>query len=227
MYKQTEKTKMTNRITSGVLAFVMFVGLFLSWPLGSMAAAAEPDYAQVAVEPEVIEPVVVAPVVEPVVVVGDVMDVWDGSVANGFGGGSGTAANPYRIYTGAQLAYLAATTNAGNTYENEYFLLMNDIDLNGIEWDPIGYTDIVGVEKDFRGAFDGGYHEIFGMAIHVPQHASAGLFGYMEDGYATIKNLGVMDFEISGTFSGRDYYAIGGIAGWISGDVSMQSEKAM
>lgn len=34
-------------------------------------------------------------------------DVWDGSVADAFGGGSGTEGDPYLISNGAQLAKLA------------------------------------------------------------------------------------------------------------------------
>ena len=43
-------------------------------------------------------------------------NVWDGSVALAFAGGTGTAENPYQIATGAQLAYLASSVNSGETY---------------------------------------------------------------------------------------------------------------
>ena len=61
-------------------------------------------------------------------------DVWDGAVATAFSGGNGSEASPYQISTGAELAFLAKQVNSGNTYENESFILTNDIDLNNIEW---------------------------------------------------------------------------------------------
>ncbi len=50
-------------------------------------------------------------------------DVWDGTVATEFAGGTGTESDPYLIETGAQLAYLAQQTNQGyflNSGQNLY-----------------------------------------------------------------------------------------------------------
>ena len=104
-------------------------------------------------------------------------DVWDGTVATAFAGGSGTAENPYEIATGAQLAYLAETmwnaysqganspiisstgersTDAKplyNAYTGVYFKLTSDIDLNNKEWTPIGSYAV-----RFNGNFDGNGH---------------------------------------------------------------------
>ena len=57
-------------------------------------------------------------------------DAWDGSVADGFGGGSGTRLDPYIIKTPAELAYFAKTVSDGDDYEDEYIELSNDIVLN-------------------------------------------------------------------------------------------------
>ena len=80
-------------------------------------------------------------------------DVWDGSVATDFASGTGTEADPYQIATAAQLAYLAQQVNAGNQYEGQYFKVTNDLDLNDLEWTPIGNGTY-----DFSGFFDGGEH---------------------------------------------------------------------
>ncbi|HHU87480.1 MAG: hypothetical protein ACOX86_12265, partial [Pelotomaculaceae bacterium] len=40
--------------------------------------------------------------------------LWDGSVATGFAGGTGTEADPYLISNGAELAYFAQQVNSGN-----------------------------------------------------------------------------------------------------------------
>ena len=39
------------------------------------------------------------------------INVWDGSTAAAFAGGTGTAEDPYQIANGAQLAYLASSVN--------------------------------------------------------------------------------------------------------------------
>ena len=65
-------------------------------------------------------------------------DIWDGSIATSFAGGDGSETAPYEISTGAQLAFFAKQVNSGNTYANKYFILTNNIDLNNIEWTPIG-----------------------------------------------------------------------------------------
>lgn len=89
-----------------------------------------------------------------------VTDVWDGSVAAFFAKGNGSSEKPYEISTGAELAYLAAQVNAGNPYENTHFVLKNDIDLNSLEWTPIGN----GINS-FSGTFDGGEHTLKNLSI--------------------------------------------------------------
>ena len=65
------------------------------------------------------------------------INVWDGSTAAAFAGGTGTAKDPYQIANGAQLAYLASSVNNGETYEEKNFVLTANIDLNGLPWTPI------------------------------------------------------------------------------------------
>ena len=67
--------------------------------------------------------------------------IWDGSIAAGFAGGSGTEDDPYLISNGSELAYLAQQVNSGNSYENVHFKLTNDIYLNDTtDWDLWGTT---------------------------------------------------------------------------------------
>ena len=65
------------------------------------------------------------------------MAAWDGSIATAFAGGTGTESDPYQIANGAQLAYLASSVNSGETYEDKYFVLTANINLNGLPWTPI------------------------------------------------------------------------------------------
>ena len=67
--------------------------------------------------------------------------IWDGSIAAGFAGGSGTEDDPYLISNGSELAYLAQQVNSGNRYENVHFKLTNDIYLNDTtDWELWGTT---------------------------------------------------------------------------------------
>ncbi|MGN0414711.1 MAG: hypothetical protein ACI4FX_04395 [Agathobacter sp.] len=121
-------------------------------------------------------------------------DVWDGSVASSFAGGSGTEEDPYQIATGAQLAYFAKVVNATaystNDYANAYYILTADIDLNNKTLGPIGkgtYT------KDcFNGYFDGNNMTISNLT------SSYGLF-YKVGGDVTIKDLTLANVDISST----------------------------
>ncbi len=127
-------------------------------------------------------------------------DVWDGSVAGSFGGGDGTEASPYLIYTGAELAYLAQSVNAGNTYSGKYFKLMNDIDLAGFEWTPIGMGTSYNNDfssKAFQGNFDGCGKTVTNLKINSTTLYNAGLFGVIYN--AHIHSLAVTNADVKNT----------------------------
>ena len=164
-----------------------------------------------------------------------VVDVWDGSIATGFAGGSGTESDPYLISTGAQLAFLARAINSSNnkksnTYYNKYYKLTNSIDLNGLEWDPIGcyYWDSYNSVKycAFQGNFNGNDYEVSNFKITTPEPRKSyyryfGLFGYVN---GKIENLGVVNFEIDITKS--EGINIGGLVGYVSSDGMVSNSYA-
>ena len=121
---------------------------------------------------------------------------WDGTVAETYAGGNGTAENPYQIATPQQLALLAQQSFDGTGSEAHYILL-NDICLNDeggtLEWPMIGREGQQNSPKYFRGVFDGNGHIIKGMYVNE-YHVNSGLFG-ITDG-AVIKNLTVDDSRI-------------------------------
>ena len=81
--------------------------------------------------------------------------VWDGrTVASSYAGGIGSAADPIRIATAAQLKLFANDVNSGRKYEQVHFVLTTDIDLNSHEWVPIGNAG----NNVFNGYFNGGGH---------------------------------------------------------------------
>ena len=127
--------------------------------------------------------------------------VWDGT-ASVWTTGSGTESDPYQIQTAQNLAYLAQSVNAGNSYAGQYFIQTDDINLNKKEWTPIGG------ENKFEAQFDGANHKIKGIKVSTAKDYS-GLFGYSTN---VIKNLSVL-----GSISGGKYS--GGISGYSSGDI--------
>ena len=149
-------------------------------------------------------------------------EVWDGSVASSFDGGSGTESDPYLISNGAQLAKLAQDVNGGNHYSGKYFKLTNDIWLNNTDgwrnwgantsglnkWTAIGYFDNNRIA--FAGTFDGDGHTVRGLYINNnTEDKSQGLFGYI-DYQATIKNL-----KIAESLVYSKYENVGAIVGYV------------
>ena len=127
---------------------------------------------------------------------------WDGTtVAESFAGGQGTEAEPYRIGTAAQLAYLAKTVNEKTDYTGVYFTQTADIDLGEKSRTPIG-----GAQGSFKGIYDGGGFSVTGLncdmiAAEGNAKEYAGLFGSASG--ATIRNLRVTGSRVrSNKFAG-------------------------
>lgn len=122
-------------------------------------------------------------------------DVWDGTTASGFAGGTGMENDPYQINTAAELAYFAKSVNDGKWYDGEYIILKNNINLNNQEWTPIGNHS-----NSFRGNFDGRNHTVTGMRISNSSADYVGLFGECTkfNVNSAIKNITVKDSVICG-----------------------------
>lgn len=145
-------------------------------------------------------------------------DVWDGTTASGFAGGTGMENDPWLIENAEQLAYLAQQVNKGKDYQRVHFRLVSDLDLSGKEWTPIG-TD----GNPFWGGFDGGGHTIIGMKITGKEASYVGLFGECHNfttASSYIKSVTVKGANISGkSFVG----AIAGVGANISDCYSIEN----
>ncbi len=130
-------------------------------------------------------------------------EVWDGSVAESFAGGSGTAEAPYLIANGAQLAHFASMVNSGQTSINGKLtadILLNDIS----DWENWGstapahtWTPIGSVSQPFTGTLDGDGHSVSGIYINSGTDYQ-GLVGVLGSG-GTLQNLGVKASYIKGS----------------------------
>lgn len=150
--------------------------------------------------------------------------VWDGTTAASYDGGNGTAANPYKIATGAQLSKLCGSS--GGATAGQYFKLTDDIMLNDIS-NPAWRSTARGwkstsnyLEYDFSGNFDGNGHVISGIYINnASDNRMGGLFPSLRSS-AVVENVGITDSSI--TFTGATSFA-GGIAGASDGSFTIRN----
>lgn len=153
---------------------------------------------------------------------------WDGSIATAFAGGTGTESDPYQIANGAQLAYLASEVNKGQKYENSYFVLTADINLNNKDWTPIAnsFSNALFGGSDylmFSGNLDGKGHTISNISIGTessPLESDVfGLFGATEGKISNL-NLGTVSiYGIAKIVSGYVIGPAGGLVGYSAGSI--------
>jgi len=165
--------------------------------------------------------------------------------------GIGIPSDPYLIRTAEDLAELAFKVNAGSSYKDTFFVLMNDIDLipylerNNTFWVPIGING-----ASFSGIFDGTGHTISGVWVFQPGAGDGGLFGWLVD--AEIYNLNVEAISIAARdnvgalagmqtggkiinctvkvenlrANGSSMRGIGGLVGWQAGEALIDNCRA-
>ena len=138
-------------------------------------------------------------------------DIWDGTVNTAWYDDSSKEA--FTLTTAEDLAGLAKLVNDGTTFDGKTVTLAADIDLNNLEWTPIGNSSS-NSEPRFQGTFDGGYHTISGLNI-TETDSNVGLFGTVYNGQ--IKNLHV-DGNINVINPSCDSILhAGGVAGYFFG----------
>lgn len=128
-------------------------------------------------------------------------NIWDGSIAEDFAGGSGTKDDPYQIENGAQLARLSSGMKSGN-----YYVLTRDIYLNETvseNWYEDEYVNIWTSITDFNGTFDGQGHYIYGLY-------PTSLFG---EAKGTLKGINIADALVTENYATGSTAYIGTIAG--------------
>ena len=145
-----------------------------------------------------------------IVAYGDTKSEWDGvTVATAFNGGIGTEGAPYIIANAEQFVYFRNEVDGGRTFEGQFVKLTANLDLNDVNFDPIGYgydyDGFMADGKTFNGTFDGGNHIIYGLRQNGWEAndcgnkydysmAGGGLFASVCD--ATIKNLTISGADI-------------------------------
>ena len=145
------------------------------------------------------------------------------------------------IKTKEDLINFADAVNTGTDYSDKVVILDNDIDLTGVDWTPIGTTT-----NDFRGVFDGQGHKISNLNVNKPELEGVGLFGWVKDG--SVRNLfvdnaivtgkssvgviagaytvDIIECHITGLVQVTGNYKVGGVVGYVYGDVTNCSINA-
>ena len=126
------------------------------------------------------------------------------------------------IYTAAGMQYFASQVNDSQvSYSGKTVTLMNDIDMTGIDWIPVGQTGGYGAKTYFQGTFDGNGKTISNLTVtHWEEGTNggafyaSGLFGFIDAAGATVKNLTVDHANVTGS------HWTGAIVGYLSGEIS-------
>ena len=124
-------------------------------------------------------------------------------------------ANVVYIYTATDLRlFEKSVNNGGNTYANKTVKLMNDVDLAGADWTPIGQTGAT----QFQGTFDGQGKTIKNMTVNNPdegRNCASGFFGWIEDHGIGIKvqNVKFENASVTGNHN------VGVVVGYIYGTI--------
>jgi len=131
-----------------------------------------------------------------------------------YGGGSGTADDPYQIWTAEQMNAIGAEPNDWD----KHFELMADIDLSayaGDKFKVIGYYTDANDNRPFSGSFDGSGHKIAHFKHSTSGQNNVGVFGYADE-IAWIKGLAL----IGPVVEGGTGEAVGALVGRL-GDASI------
>jgi len=134
---------------------------------------------------------------------------WDGTVAEAYAGGDGTAENPYQIATSEQLALLAYETNNG-IGGDAYYKLVANINLQRCEGGTIQWVSIGTATNMFMGHFNGNGYNILNLNQFIGDgdlQPVGGLFGYTD--HAVISNVRLVQCSIRG----NGQY-VGGLVGY-------------
>ena len=122
--------------------------------------------------------------------------------------GSGTESDPYLIYDANDMQAIGADPN----YWDSHFQLMSDIDLSrftGTQFNIIGYGEHLLDGEPFGGVFDGNGHTISNFSYTGSERGSVGLFGSIAGQGSEIRNLGLINPNVSAPSCKR----IGALAG--------------
>ena len=142
---------------------------------------------------------------------------------------AGTAEDPYRIKDLEDLIWFrdsvnTYTSDGSNQYTGKHVKLTADIDLEGINWEPIG-NNAQGDHMSFNGIFDGDGHTISNLRVEKAG-SNLGFFAcvgnYAEQGAPAVKNTIFHNVTVVSTNGGTH---VGGVIGNSGGNTTVSGVK--
>ena len=136
-------------------------------------------------------------------------------VANGVG----MKDDAYYLFNAEGLMWFANEVNTNkNAFNGKTVKLNANIDLAGIDWEPIGQTG----NTTFNGVFDGQEYTISNLSVdsesETGKHYSSGLFGWVEShtaGHGHVKNVNIAGATIKG------HHNCGALVGYITQETAL------
>lgn len=133
------------------------------------------------------------------------------------------------VRTVQDLMNIRQKVNEGiDDYSGSTIYLANDINLEDIDWIPIGIRSSDETKSHpFLGTFDGGGHWIHNLTVKIENGNYAGLFGYIGEG-GIVQKLGISggSIEITQKTSDNVDCYVGGIAAYSEGTISQCANLA-
>ncbi|MHC4207868.1 MAG: GLUG motif-containing protein, partial [Planctomycetota bacterium] len=129
-----------------------------------------------------------------------------------YGGGTGEPNDPYLILTAGQLNAIGAEPNDWD----KHFKLMANIDLSDYSYDraviapDTNDAEMLFQGTPFTGVFDGNGYAISNLTCTSKDAERIGLFGYVDDENAQVKDLGLIDPNVDARIN------VGSLAGQIN-----------
>ncbi|MHC4388539.1 MAG: hypothetical protein ACYSX1_08015, partial [Planctomycetota bacterium] len=112
-----------------------------------------------------------------------------------YSGGAGEPNDPYRVATPNDLNDIG---NHPNDWD-AHFVLVNDINLaeyTGTQFTTIGHWNSASDHYPFTGVFDGNGHQVFNLTYESNDVHKIGLFRYVDDPNAQIRDLTLVDSNV-------------------------------
>ena len=125
-----------------------------------------------------------------------ISDAWDGTTSTAWYSDSATT---FTLATAEDLAGLAELVNGGNSFSGKTVKLDSNVDLQNIEWTPIGSS-----ANAFEGTFDGQGNTISNLFINNEGGSEQALFGCAASAKitgVTVKNVNINAYSESAAIS--------------------------
>ncbi len=123
----------------------------------------------------------------------------------------------YELNSAAAMKWLAEQVSGTNSFAGKSVVMIDDIDLGGEEWKPIGMGG-----KHFEGIFDGQGHTIKGLKVTARNSGAQAALFCSAAGNAQFKNFTIDEANVKYPADSNDYYAAA-VVGTIYGNIKFEN----